>query len=215
MAATWTSFTNRASNAPFTVLDDTTSLGTTLVNQRLAPSGFSDAGATWQYLDGLYTISSSTLVVQLTDQANGNLNADAIRIERVEPAPEIEVLVQDTNVADGSGVVDFGATLVGLPVSRTFTVRNRGLENLTLSGPISVPSGFTLVSSFGATTLAPDQSTTFEIRFNAGTWAILAARFRSATTIPTRARSTSRCRAASRNRQRCRSSITATRHSTR
>ena len=37
VAATWTAFTNRASNAPFMVLDDTTSLGTTLVNQRLAP----------------------------------------------------------------------------------------------------------------------------------------------------------------------------------
>ena len=107
-------------------------------------------------------------MVQLTDQANGNLNADAIRIERVEPAPEIEVLVQDANVADGSGVVDFGATLVGLPVSRTFTVRNRGPESLTLSGPISVPSGFTLVSSFGATTLASEQSTTFTIRLNSG-----------------------------------------------
>ena len=50
VAATWTTNANRVSNAPFTVFDGTTLLTTNYVNQKLTPSGFSDAGGIWQYL---------------------------------------------------------------------------------------------------------------------------------------------------------------------
>ena len=95
--------------------------------------------------------------------ANGRLNADAIRIEHMADIPEIEVLEQGIDMADGAAVVDFGSTMYGVPVSRTFTVRNVGGADLTLSESISLPTGFTLVAGFGSTTLAPDQSTTFTI----------------------------------------------------
>ena len=85
VAATWTSYSNRATNAPFTILDGTTELATVEVNQKAAPVGFSDEGATWQFLGPIHTIAGNTLVVQLTDAANGRLNADAIRIERGSP----------------------------------------------------------------------------------------------------------------------------------
>ena len=53
-----------------------------LVNQQLAPQGFSDQGSTWQDL-GTFTITGNQLVVQLSDNANGYVLADAIRIEKV------------------------------------------------------------------------------------------------------------------------------------
>ncbi len=167
VAATWTHYVNRASNAPFTILDDVTPLTTVYVNQRLAPSGITDAGANWQVLGSLHELTSSTLVVRLNDLADGRLNADAIRIERLDPAPEIQVTQGSTDLVDGTSNVNFGSTSLNAPVPMTFTVSNRGGEDLNLSEPIDVPAGFSVVSSFGQTTLSPDESTTFVLQMDA------------------------------------------------
>ena len=82
VSTTWLAYSNRATNAPYTILDGSTSKGTILVNQQAAPSGFSDQGGTWQDL-GTFTISGNQLVVQLTNNANGYVIADAVRIERI------------------------------------------------------------------------------------------------------------------------------------
>jgi hypothetical protein len=85
----------------------------------------------------------------------------------VTGVPEIDVLNGTTSVPDGTGSVAFGATTVGKAVSKTFTVKNLGTANLTLTAPITVPRGFSVATSFGSTTLAPGASTTFVIRLNA------------------------------------------------
>ena len=72
-----------------------------------------------------------------------------------------------TDIADGTGSVDFGSTNVATPVSKTFTIQNTGNDTLTLNNPIGVPAGFTVTSSFGATTLAAGASTTFTVRMDA------------------------------------------------
>jgi hypothetical protein len=172
VAATWTSYSNRATNSPFLVLDGSSQLATYRINQRIAPSGFSADGVTWQVLGGSHSISGSTLVVRLHDDANGRLNADGIRIQRVGDlvnAPEIQVLDGMTDLADGFGSVSFGSTPPGTPVTRTFTVRNVGTLPLTLTEPITVPAGFTLVTSFANATLAAGESTTFQVRLTAAT----------------------------------------------
>ena len=46
-------------------------------------------------------------------------------------------------------------------------MRNLGGDVLTLTEPISVPNGFSLVSGFGVTSLATDESTTFAIQVDA------------------------------------------------
>ena len=69
-----------------------------------------------------------------------------------------------TDISDNTGSVNFGNTLPGTPVTKTFTVTNLGTTNLTLATPISVPAGFTVTSSFGSTTLTPGGSTTFTVR---------------------------------------------------
>lgn len=167
VAATWSSFTNRASNAPFTILDDTAPLTTVYVNQRLAPAGFTADGAQWQYLGTVHELTSNTLIVKLSDLADGRLNADAIRIERLAAAPEIQVTQSGTNIVDGISSVNLGSTSLDSPITTTFTVTNRGGETLHLSEPIEVPAGFTVVSGFGQLELATDQSTTFTLQLDA------------------------------------------------
>jgi hypothetical protein len=52
-------------------------------------------------------------------------------------------------------------------VTRTITVTNVGSDDLLLTEPITLPAGFTLLQSFGETTLAAGASTTFVIQFDA------------------------------------------------
>jgi hypothetical protein len=72
-------------------------------------------------------------------------------------------------VPDNTGSDSFGTTTVGTPVTKTFTVINNGTQTLTLSAPITLPSGFTLASTFGSTALAPGASTTFKVTLSAAT----------------------------------------------
>jgi len=85
VSATWEEFTNRATNAPYTVLNGVTPLETVLVDQTAAPVDFVEGGVEWDDL-GTYSITGSSLVVQLTDDAapgGANVIADAIRVERI------------------------------------------------------------------------------------------------------------------------------------
>jgi CSLREA domain-containing protein len=89
------------------------------------------------------------------------------------PAPEIAVFEGAepgplTPIADGQAApVDFGSTVVGAPVARTFTVRNLGKAPLTLGAPDALPAGFTLVGPFPAGPVAPGADVTFAIRLDA------------------------------------------------
>jgi len=168
VSATWSVYSNRATNSPFTVLVGTTEVGTVAVNQQVAPTGFSDAGGTWDDL-GEFPITTGELLVQLRNNANGRLNADAIRIERtgsVATGPEIQVLDGNANIADGTGEVAFGTTPPGSPLTRVLTLRNVGTENLTLSGPIQLPSGFQ--SDFSPATVSPGSAVSLSIMLTAG-----------------------------------------------
>jgi hypothetical protein len=90
VSATWTASADRASDAPFTVLNGITTLASVRVNQRLAPADLSDHGAMWEDL-GTFTISAGTLTVRLSNVANGNVIADAIRLEAVTPSASAAV----------------------------------------------------------------------------------------------------------------------------
>src|SRR5204863_473714 len=79
VSATWPAASNRATNSPFTVLDGSTSLGTIALNQQLAPNRFTANGANWEDI-GTFAFVGTTLVVRLTDAANGIVGADAIRV---------------------------------------------------------------------------------------------------------------------------------------
>jgi hypothetical protein len=87
VSASWFAHSNRASNAPYTILDGSNVLGTVRVSQKVAANDVSDAGTNWEYLGGPYNITGNTLVVTLSDAANGYVIADAVRIEPIVVSP--------------------------------------------------------------------------------------------------------------------------------
>lgn len=164
--ATWTTASTNASNAPYSFFDGGTKLATVAANQRLAP------GASWKLLGTVSSVSGQ-LTVKLSNNANGKVVADAIRIERVipvlPPAAEIDLLYNNTSLISGTSSVDFGSPDLGDPQTRTFTIMNRGAGSLTLTAidPASMPAGFTLVENLASTYLTPGESTTFTVQLDA------------------------------------------------
>jgi len=91
VSATWTPFTNRATNSPFTING-----GTPIqVNQKLSPSNSASTpagtsvvhgGSTFADLDGNFSFGGGTLTVGLSDSGvNGNVIFDAVRVELLGP----------------------------------------------------------------------------------------------------------------------------------
>jgi hypothetical protein len=80
--ATWKISPLNATNAPYTIFDGAKSRLTTRVNQRLTPGDLFASSANWKRL-GTVTVASGRLVVKLTNAANGQVVADAIRIQRI------------------------------------------------------------------------------------------------------------------------------------
>lgn len=76
-----------ATNAPFTVFDGVTPVGSVLANQEVASSGFNWGGTNWKEL-GTFDIAGDTIRVTLTNAANDRVVADAVRIERIGDLPE-------------------------------------------------------------------------------------------------------------------------------
>lgn len=74
---------DQASDAPYKVQDRLLFLETVRVDQTVPPSGGVFEGSTWQSL-GVFSIASGTLRVELSDNADGNIMADAVRIVPVE-----------------------------------------------------------------------------------------------------------------------------------
>jgi hypothetical protein len=155
-----------ASNAPYTIFDDVTPVTTVLVNQQTSSDDFLDDGTFWEFIGDPVVITSDALNVLLTDNANGIVYADEIRIYRVVD-PVISVEVDGVEVEDGSSV-DFEETIVGAAVVKTFTITNSGERNMAL-GTINLPAGFTLISGFGNDNLPPGASTTFTMQMDAAT----------------------------------------------
>jgi hypothetical protein len=120
------------------------------------------------------TVAEGTyfLVVRSTG-GYGNLGAYTLLgtvVPGVAAEPEISVLVDGVEFASG-GMLSFGSTQVGTPVTRTITITNVGEGDLHLQ-PLALddcPPGFTLLEPLDATTLAPGESASFVLQFDAST----------------------------------------------
>lgn len=90
---------------------------------------------------------------------------------------EIDVLGNGISIVDGditpstTDDTDFGATLVGVDVSHTFTITNAGPDDLTISGITitGVDASDFYVSIAPGSVVTSGSSTTFEITFNSST----------------------------------------------
>ncbi len=85
---TWVPYAGRASNAPYSVLDGATVLATERVDQRVAPDDVTAAGVAWESL-GVYVPDGRSLTVRLSDDADGNVIADAVRVVEVAAPAEV------------------------------------------------------------------------------------------------------------------------------
>ena len=119
---TWQQGNARATDAPFSVKDGQRILQTIAVDQTKQPLPHAvDANSNFESLGG-YTITGGTLVVELTNAANGQVVADAVRIERVDDGSDIGPLVNayDIHVADAGATVNVDRSwhnLIGDPKS--------------------------------------------------------------------------------------------------
>jgi hypothetical protein len=77
--ASWTPYSNRATNAPFRIYDGPTLLATVRVNQQLAPSGLVVNGVMFQSL-GVFPVQQGCLKVVLANDADSFVIADAIQV---------------------------------------------------------------------------------------------------------------------------------------
>jgi alpha-tubulin suppressor-like RCC1 family protein len=147
VAATWFANTNRATNAPYSVNGGTA----VLVNQQSAPSGLNSNGATWQIL-GTYTATGNTLVVKLSNNANGYVIADAVMI----------TITQDIPVAQNQTV----PVSAGIPQSITLAATDPWGTPLTYSiatqptnGSLGTPSSNVVVYTPNANYIGNDSFT--------------------------------------------------------
>jgi hypothetical protein len=76
---TWTPSSNRASNAPYRIYDGATLILTVRVDQRQAPLGPTIGGVAFQTL-GVVTLSNGALRVELGNDADNDVIADALRV---------------------------------------------------------------------------------------------------------------------------------------
>jgi hypothetical protein len=117
VSATWFEHANRATNAPFTVMDGSLALGTVAVNQELAPTADVTEGTTDFQDLGTFDINGDTVVVKLSDNANDYVIADAIRIERTGDLPASSPEIEVYKSAGAATIIDNRGP--GLTYSRT------------------------------------------------------------------------------------------------
>ena len=174
-------FSNRASNAPYTIFDGASLRGTVQVNQRVAPTGDVENGITWQSLGTFQVSHAAILRVQLGDNANGYVIADAVRIVPngiPDPVPEIDIahagdsIDDDELLASTAEGTAFGNVLLNTDSpAHTFTITNTGNAPLHLTGTPRVqlvgddPGEFVVLSQ-PAAVVAPGGSTSFAVMFH-------------------------------------------------
>ena len=106
----WTGDRLNAGNTPVYFTCGAQSLGSNLLNQRITSAGIVAEGTSWAYLRTV-TITATTLTARLTNYANGNVVADAVRLERIGPGPSGGALLQAPSAEEASGAGVFVAAL--------------------------------------------------------------------------------------------------------
>lgn len=81
VSTTWPPRPIGAPDAKYTIYDNEVPYGTYDINQKLAPDGGRVDGARWEDLV-VFSPTSSTIKVRLTDDASGYVIADAVMVEK-------------------------------------------------------------------------------------------------------------------------------------
>ncbi len=157
IATTWTASSRAADNAPYTILSNGTDVGFLRVDQQEAPNDLSADGANWKDL-GSVVVSGGTLQVQLSDDADGLVIADAVRIERLSNTI-VSVAASPSSVPEaGSTGLVYTFTRAGA-TSGALTV-SFGVGGTSVLGTDYTESGAaTFTATSGTVTFAPGSAT--------------------------------------------------------
>ena len=141
VSTTWSPFVNRATNARYRILDGTTEVFSTTVNQKNAPLGdVNDAGTNFQHL-GVVSINSGTLVIELSDDADAYVIADAVRVSAYAPVVDTDApTAQMSNPTDGGTVTPDGLNTQGY-LEVTFADIGDGVDPASINGDEITISG--------------------------------------------------------------------------
>lgn len=179
ISATWAAdATNGATNATYTIKSGGTVLGTFSVNQQQPPAGLTDAGLPWTSLGSAWAITDSSLTVELTNDANGVVVADAIRIERLHDLPAVIASGGSLSYTENNGevVVDgglsLGATATGTLARAKVTISSAyaaGQDVLTFDNQANVTGSFNATTGeltlSGTATVAAYQTALRSVRY--------------------------------------------------
>ncbi len=113
IATTWLERANKATDAPYTITDGDTVLETVEVNQELAPNDFYDLGSDWETL-GVYEVTSGTLSVHLSNDADEYVLADAVMVDPLPMDLQIDNDTGEITITASSGMMGIGEILVGV-----------------------------------------------------------------------------------------------------
>ncbi|MFY9255342.1 MAG: hypothetical protein WAO83_17960, partial [Fuerstiella sp.] len=104
LSATWLAYAYRATDAPFTIYDGDVIVGQKDINQKVAPNSFNEEGTAWENI-ATVTITGTTLTVKLTNDANSFVAADAIRIEKTEEIPPVQIVDNGDTAHTANGYI--------------------------------------------------------------------------------------------------------------
>jgi uncharacterized protein (DUF1800 family) len=162
-----------ATKAPYTVFDDTTSLTTSpvLVDQTVTPTDLSEPAVGWKDI-GFFTVTSTTLNVQLSNDADGTVTADAMRIERVNTptSPSTADVVRFLEQSTWGPTPDLIGQVkeMGLDawLSKQFTVEATSYPTLTLFNTNDNVTNNNTTSCYGDPTVAGNPARSACLRDN-------------------------------------------------
>jgi hypothetical protein len=171
VSATWPAASNHATNTPYAFYNGSTAAGGVTVNQSAAPTANGPNG--FQVL-GTVNVSSGTMNVVISNNANNYVIADAVEITPVAAATVPQLIASGNSLAivpseapDSANGTLFGTTSTS--ATHTFTITNAGLATLTLgSSPVQITGANAnqfSVTQPAATSLAAGASTTFQVKF--------------------------------------------------
>jgi len=135
----------------------------------VAQADAGNAGGTAQITYTVPAGAGGSYTVEVTSSAPGAGGSYTVQLDcgAVGAVPGIAVSTSSgLNVANG-GTVDFGATPLGVPITKTFTVTNTGSADLALTSFGGSGDSFTATSA-PSSPLPPQASTTFTVRFTPG-----------------------------------------------
>ena len=171
LAATWLPYSNRSTQAPYTLTGIEGGSRTILVNQRIAPDDFTDLDRlgkpiSFESLGSFTTDATGQVTVTLSSTTSGHVIADALKLTPITTG-KIEIRQGTTRHPQNSSL-DLGTFIQGGMLRQTFTVVNVGVEDLILQ-PAST-TGAVAVGGSNLTSnqrLTPGQSSTITVELDA------------------------------------------------